>query len=915
MRSILLGSVWATALALCLAPVAWSAPVPVAGEAGLFAERITEDNLSRVRVAGPDAIGGLGDWALGNGVLCAVVSDPSHESILSSRGGVLVDLAHCGLADDQWISLQPVFNISQENVPPVQQISAGTSDGEARVVTQGAFDGLVFTTTYTLDTKDPEAIRISTRLRRVAAGGGMRLLGDIALHGSGSMAPFTLSTRHPELSLGFRHPEVDPFKPLELLRAIVPADFHVIVGGDALEPGISYGLRLTSARIERSDGSVDPLPIVSINGIDFTMLGVLPRPYWFGGEDAIGFLELAQIYFMDLDEGDAVVFEREIRVGRRADVASVTDAVWPDLPRVHGTVDEPAIRIHVDRADGTPVTQVRPGRDGRFAFRAPEGNLTLRVRGPARRRMTQELALTQAGADLGEISLEPAPRVQLPRDQPARIAFAPQEGTMRPRFGDQLLGFRIGSERVATSRLTNDVSLGGIAGDPREVLLPIGSYDVFATRGPEYSVTRVGLSLDASHADKPALLPIARPTRVLETPGWMSADLHIHSLLSDDSSLPLDERLRTILAADLEIAVSTEHDMVADYAPAIRSLGASNRVASVIGSEITSTSKETRSPHTAGHLNALPLPHRPEEYRGGALNGEAMRIREIAAELRALGGQRVLQLNHPRGDSADGGAGQYFSHLSVAGSPFDPSLPLDAEPNHFVIERDAASKLRDLDFDAVELLNGPSMHRYYLTRADWFSLLLQGEVRTATANADSHRLGEIMATPRNYVRLPFDSVAEFDEGAFVEAVLAGRLYGTTGPILDVRLGEAEIGDTLRGTSATLEVGVRAAHWVPVSRARVFVNAVEVAVRDIKAGGKIELPLTFAADSFVTVEVEGDLDGEAGEIFRAVQPEFASFAFTNPIFVDADSDGEWTAPGLPETLPPTLSDPESFVLVD
>jgi hypothetical protein len=44
---------------------------------------------------------------------------------------------------------------------------------------------------------------------------------------------------------------------------------------------------------------------------------------------------------------------------------------------------------------------------------------------------------------------------------------------------------------------------------------------------------------------------------------------------------------------------------------------------------------------------------------------------------------------------------------------------------------------------------------------------------------------------------------------------------------------------------------------------------------------------------VTVEVEGS----AGADFAAVYTGFTPMAFSNPIWVDADGNGEWTAPGL------------------
>jgi hypothetical protein len=260
-------------------------------------------------------------------------------------------------------------------------------------------------------------------------------------------------------------------------------------------------------------------------------------------------------------------------------------------------------------------------------------------------------------------------------------------------------------------------------------------------------------------------------------------------------------------------------------------------------------------------------------------------------------------MNHPRGAVEDESL-NYFAHLSVVGESFDPTLSLTARPNRVMVESDRDTGLRDLDFDAVELMNGPSMMRYYRTRADWFSLLLQGEFRAATANSDSHRLKQLLGQPRNYVRVAGDTPESFDEASFIRAIREGRLYGTTGPILEVTLGGAGLGETFRGRSGTLRVEAKAADWVPVSTLRVYVNAAREREIPIRSGEIREVDLEFAGDAFVTVEVEGEVDAS----FEALNPGFSSFAFTNPIFVDADGDGRWTAPGLPASLPATIRDP-------
>jgi hypothetical protein len=231
--------------------------------------------------------------------------------------------------------------------------------------------------------------------------------------------------------------------------------------------------------------------------------------------------------------------------------------------------------------------------------------------------------------------------------------------------------------------------------------------------------------------------------------------------------------------------------------------------------------------------------------------------------------------------------------MGPAAEAFDPSVPLSAPPNAVLAERDPETGLRDIDFDAMELLNGPHMQSYARLRQDWFSLLRQGERLTGTANSDSHFLSRPAAAPRNYVRVPSDAVGDFEPGAFVRAVRGGRVYGTTGPIVEVALGGAGLGETFRGSSGVLRGTVRAASWVSVSELRVYVSGTLLETRTIAAGERFEIPLEFARDAFVTAEVYG----EPSEDFAAVLPRFVPFAFTNPIWVDADGDGRWTPPGL------------------
>jgi hypothetical protein len=96
--------------------------------------------------------------------------------------------------------------------------------------------------------------------------------------------------------------------------------------------------------------------------------------------------------------------------------------------------------------------------------------------------------------------------------------------------------------------------------------------------------------------------------------------------------------------------------------------------------------------------------------------------------------------------------------------------------------------------------------------------------------------------------------------------------------------------------------------VPVGELRVYVDGALRERRAIARGGSARIALRFPADAFVTVEVQGDLTGPEAERYRNVAPRFVPFAYSNPIFVDADGDGRWTPPGLVPPLPATLVDP-------
>jgi hypothetical protein len=605
--------------------------------------------------------------------------------------------------------------------------------------------------------------------------------------------------------------------------------------------------------------------------------------------------------------GDRLVVEHEIWLAEGSDVAGITDQFYADEPILKGSAGEPGAVVHVNRADGSAFTQVTTGADGRFAAHAPPGDYRVLARGRGGRSAQRDVTVAANGADAGEIAPGPKAVISLPQGQAMRLTFIGEGDTEDPNFHDDLLGYALVDKDTGPreGKVVLDINLAGLESDPREIVLAPGKYRVYSSRGPEYSL---GSTTIDTVPGKTVSLDIEFPKHILDTSGWISADLHVHSGASFDNGTPIDDRLVSYMAQGGEVLVSTEHDNVYDFTPDIQRLGLEDRLAYVVGMEITSELKSEIAPHTIGHANAFPLLSEPFIYRNGAVPHENRRWREVIAELRQSPVQPVIQLNHARYDleymnklEKDGQPGiepqAFFSHMGPAGKRFDPHSPLSSGANAVLVEPDPKTGVRDIDFDAIEMLNGPHLTSYHRLRVDWFTLLRQGERLIGAANSDSHTLEteHVVLSPRNMVFVEDDTVGGFSEERFIRAIREGRLYGTSGPLFGkVSVNDAGIGDTHMGNEGTLTVVVEAAPWVDVRVVRVFDNGVKIHEGPIVAGTPFELPMKFEADTFIGVEVEG----EAGEEYQRILPGHVPFAFTNPIYVDADGDGTWTPIGTP-----------------
>ncbi|HEY4186087.1 MAG TPA: CehA/McbA family metallohydrolase [Polyangia bacterium] len=447
---------------------------------------------------------------------------------------------------------------------------------------------------------------------------------------------------------------------------------------------------------------------------------------------------------------------------------------------------------------------------------------------------------------------------------PCKLTLVGVAGTKDPELTRVDIGRPEGDKAIAA--FNRIMSLSGMGA----AHVPFGTYDVTISRGPEWDIT----TLRKVKVGATGAFVTARLSHVVDTTGWISADFHVHAARSSDSRVPMQHRIFEFVADDVQMIVATDHNVVSDYDPYIRELGAGPFIASAIGDELTTGSW--------GHFGAFPLPADLERAGQGAVLVHGRRPDDFFRDVRTNAPDAIIDVHHPRIDSEIG----YFD---IA---------------HFDARGDRAERPGfSWDFDAIEVMNGyqdPVRRSVDRVVADWFALLDHDHIVTATGNSDTHHLTfNIGGYPRNYVRVLDDHPAVVTGKEVARAVKAHRSFFTTGPFVSLLVNGGAIGDLVpaRGGKARAEVTVQAAPWVSVEHIQLIVNGKPLKRWDLAPGVTTAIRLHEAfdfevkADSYVLVRVDGEkpLTPVVGDrkTFTAYP-----FALTNPVFLDVDGDGRY-----------------------
>lgn len=392
--------------------------------------------------------------------------------------------------------------------------------------------------------------------------------------------------------------------------------------------------------------------------------------------------------------------------------------------------------------------------------------------------------------------------------------------------------------------------------------LAAGRYRLLVTAGIERDAVTKTLDVRAGgEARLEARLP-----RVVETPGWISADLHLHQAPSVDADVGLPERVVAIAAEGVELAVATDHYVVTDLAPTVRWLEQrgllSVKLQTVVGSEVSTLGRRF------GHFNVFPL------KTGQNVAYTDVTPSELFASARKASPNGVLQVNHPRLDAKLG----YFTYHGI-----DDATGAMSVPGY------------DPAFDTLEVYNGDDAWKLKAVKKvffDWLHLLGRGHRYTATGSSDSHNLAFLdPGLPRTLIRHGSAGSDADDVGAkqadVIAALKAGRAIVTSGPIIEASIDGKGPGERLRAKTARLRVVVKAAPWIDVraleiyqggSGKRVKWQQIPKSSRVVRLDQSFDFPV--AEPTFFVVTAQG----ERG-LPNASRDGTTPFAFTNPIWVE------------------------------
>ncbi len=435
--------------------------------------------------------------------------------------------------------------------------------------------------------------------------------------------------------------------------------------------------------------------------------------------------------------------------------------------------------------------------------------------------------------------------------------------------------------RISLFRAGEQVKYFFVRGEGSEPVPP-GAYEVSVTHGWEYGTHQGTLTVpeDGAYELKATL------HHLVDTSGYLSADTHTHQEPSADSTVLLHERILSAAGEGLEVPVATDHEIIHGLEAAVAASGLQSWVNSVSGEEFTATVPE--------HMTIFPVV--PDGTpRGSPPVWYQHGLDEAFGNAYSRGAQ-VAFLNHPRGGC---------NWMCIIGYDRVAGAPTLDDPTR--IGLDADQSLWTWNFHGIEYMNGPK--NPFLDPAhpdrtglfdDWLSFLNHGHRITAVGASDEHGFSEL-GMPRIYFGVIEDRPELFHPDQLVDAVHRGDVLVSTGAFARITVNGKTMGDVITDKDGSVDVGIRieALPEVDVARFRIYVNCDEVLKAPTDAPGDVvkhDQSYAVAVTADAHIVVAGFSDEPLPRGLPQFNPRNVPRFTSNAIYVDADGNGTYDAPG-------------------
>jgi len=822
-------------------------------------------------MSGPLAHGKVGDYLLANDTARFIVQDVAQRDLhsIGAFGGNLIDMelvGHPGI--ENFFELQPAINIETVlNAQTAEIVNDGQNGLPAALRVCGPDDlidyvnpssvvkdaGGVFPpgvddvdlpveacTTYTLDVGQ-SYVRLDTTVTNLSGSNLGLYVGDY-INGMGELEQWTPP----------RNPAVTPNIGIGEVTATWGNDVFSYFGFGQAQ-GVDYGY--VGAGPPTASSSF------TVSGVSYILHGnSIPYVLFFG-----------QPSNFVVPANGQNTFTRHVGVGdgsgsnaitMQAQLQGLTTGTLRGCVTVGG-VQAPGVRVSAGFTSAGVINQLRgtwvTDSAGCYQGKLPTGSYGVAAartgtpyEGGATTPLTHIVSVAANATTVQDIALPATGHVSVTvidetnSPVPARVTIVGFDPSPEPTFTASVL-----KASDTTTALLNDVTKDGLAFGVSNVFyagangttsfdLEPGSYQIVVSRGTEYSAYSAPLTVSAG-----TTTPVnAQIARVLQTPGFVSSDFHVHAINSPDSRVNNTNRALQYAGEGVDNVIMTDHDARTDLTPVIASLGLTPFVTSTIGEEITT--------FDYGHFNAYPLGQDHSRISQGSvdwgraaapgrdfpsLGSYGLSPAEIHAAALAdpfnTSPNVVVQINHIdshfgplRINSALTPPASVLTPTDQASFRLDPSIP-----NLFH------------HFPALELWNGYN-RTHELTEflqeriGIWMNLLNQGIVSTAIADTDTHEFLNVRGGgARTWTASSQDAPAAIVHDEIGAAVKAGRAVGGQGLYVQARLlatdGSGGIASLALGGSnqlsvsngqVNLEIKVQAPLWAEYDRIDVYVNA-------------------------------------------------------------------------------------------